>query len=575
METDDSLILVVDDDPVTRIRVSGSLEDAGYTNVREAADGHEARDFLAKHDDVDLVITDIMMPGIDGIDLLRWGRQHVPGAIWILLSGLDTFDVAVEAIRLGAFDFLGKPPGVDEMQVAVRNALERSRLLRERDRLYDELEDTNRHLLDKVRELEDKSELLRRDLQRAEVIQRALLPTEPPPIDRFCIHTIYRPGQFVGGDLYDVIPLDDRHVGLYVADATGHGVTSAMLSVLYKQRLVLTEAETRKPLSPATVLHDVNQALLSSVEAPGLFLTVAYCLLDTRAADITIASAGHPPLVHVRASGDVELIRKTGPALGLTKDAEFGETKIHLETNDRMFLFTDGLLDADPSHSIDALRPLLGRRDLSAEEVIEELVPANREGRPVEERDDITLLILDVHAGPSHFDNGELVSIRAARRPVMPSTDVLFYGEDDDVHFLGIRGRATWIHCDALFETSRRLLDTDRPVVLDLSECEYLDSTCLGTIHEIVSWDDLTLQNVQPAVRQLFEELTMKHVLENIGPGRPVPDMHPLATPPSTDTSGPLRILRAHEALAALSVRNREKFQEVVEALRKELSDSD
>jgi DNA-binding NtrC family response regulator len=86
------------------------------------------------------------MPGLDGMELLRWGREHAPGTIWIILSGLDTFDSAVEAIRLGAFDFLAKPPRVAELEVAVRNALERRALLLERERLHAELRTTNQRL---------------------------------------------------------------------------------------------------------------------------------------------------------------------------------------------------------------------------------------------------------------------------------------------------------------------------------------------------------------------------------------------------------------------------------------------
>lgn len=166
--------LVVDDEPVTRLMVKRTLESLGCAPVLEAADGIAAQAVLREHPDVALVLTDIMMPRMDGLELLRWGRQAVPDAMWIVLSGLETFDSAVAAIRLGAFDFLPKSPRTEEMGVAVRNALERRQLLAERERLHRELQH-------KVRELEETSEVLRRDLERAEVIQRALLPRSPPP----------------------------------------------------------------------------------------------------------------------------------------------------------------------------------------------------------------------------------------------------------------------------------------------------------------------------------------------------------------------------------------------------------
>ncbi|HUE97520.1 MAG TPA: response regulator, partial [Longimicrobiaceae bacterium] len=119
------LVLVVEDDPVTRRLVCRALHDLGCETVLEAEDGLKAQGLLRQHPEVDLVLTDILMPGLDGMELLRWGREHAPETMWIILSGLDTFDSAVEAIRLGAFDFLAKPPRVAELDVSVRNALER------------------------------------------------------------------------------------------------------------------------------------------------------------------------------------------------------------------------------------------------------------------------------------------------------------------------------------------------------------------------------------------------------------------------------------------------------------------
>src|SRR5690606_36507720 len=98
--------LVVEDDPVTRLLVCRALQNLGCREVLQARDGLEGQALLQEHSDIELVLTDILMPGLDGMELLRWGRENAPETIWIILSGLDTFDSAVEAIRLGAFDFL-------------------------------------------------------------------------------------------------------------------------------------------------------------------------------------------------------------------------------------------------------------------------------------------------------------------------------------------------------------------------------------------------------------------------------------------------------------------------------------
>ncbi|HEY2256306.1 MAG TPA: SpoIIE family protein phosphatase [Variovorax sp.] len=554
------LALVVDDERVSRLLVKRALESLGCAPVLEAADGFEAQQVLREHPDVALVLTDIVMPRMDGLELLRWGRQAVPGAMWIVLSGLDTFDSAVAAIRLGAFDFLPKSPRKEEMGVSVRNALERRQLLAERERLHNELQR-------KVRELEETSAVLRRDLERAEVIQRALLPRSPPPLEGYCIQSVYRPGQHVGGDLYDVLRLGDRHLAFYLADATGHGVTSAMLSVLFKQRLVLMDPATGLALPPAVVLGAVNRSICQAQVAPGLFLTAVLGLLDTADASLTLASAGHPPVLHARDGRETRLIRRTGPALGLTPDAQFQQERLQLRAGDRILFYTDGLLPAGKEGELEQLERVLARPFSSAQEMMTQLHGGAVAGT---DRDDVTILLIDAHAGTSWFDNGADVPAAAASNAARPDGEVVFYGETENAAYLALRGRATWVHCDAFHETALAVLDGRRRLVLDFSGCEYLDSTCLGTVHELVARGGVVLAGVTPAVRALFEELSMQQVLASISEEVPTaPELCALSAQ-GNQAAVHQRILRSHEALSALSERNRGEFREVVEALRGE-----
>ncbi|NML45055.1 SpoIIE family protein phosphatase [Ramlibacter sp. G-1-2-2] len=551
--------LVVDDEPVTRLLVKRALESLGCSPVLEAADGIAAQQVLREHPDTALVLTDIMMPRMDGLELLRWGREAVPDAMWIVLSGLETFDSAVAAIRLGAFDFLPKSPRTEEMGVTVRNALGRRQLLAERERLHRELQR-------KVRELEETSNALRRDLERAEVIQRALLPRSPPPMEGFCIQAVYRPGQHVGGDLYDVVRVNDRHFAFYLADATGHGVTSAMLSVLFKQRLVLVDAATGLALPPAQVLEAVNRSICQAHASPGLFLTAVFGLLDTADGSITLASAGHPPVLHMHEGGEMRLVRRTGPALGLAPDAQFREERLQVRRGDRILLYTDGLLPSGSERDLEQLQRVLASPVSSAQEVMVQL----QEGaEPAADRDDITILLIDAHAGASWFDNGAARPTTATSAP-RAQGEVVFYGETDTADYLALRGRASWLHCDAFHETALAVLERKHPLVLDLSRCEYLDSTCLGTVHELVARGGVMLTGVTDGVRALFEELSMRQVLDAIRDELPSPpELYALGSEGDQATMQK-RILQAHEALSGLSERNREEFRGVVESLRGE-----
>ena len=126
----------------------------------------------------------------------------------------------------------------------------------------------------------------------AEVIQRALLPPIPPSLPGYSVTALYRPGRNVGGDLYDACTLDARHAAFVIADAAGHGVAAAMLSVLFKHWLRMVDDETNEPLSPRAVLENLNPRLLTDVTSSGLFVTAVYALLELDTGRLRLASAG-------------------------------------------------------------------------------------------------------------------------------------------------------------------------------------------------------------------------------------------------------------------------------------------
>ena len=145
VRTEGPVFLVVDDDPMVRKIVTRGLSQLNPSEVLEVEDGLAAQEVLRLRS-VDVVVTDVMMPNMDGLELMQWAQEHCPQPLWIVLSGLETFDAAVDALQLGAFDYLAKPPEVPRVRVAVRNALDQIELVRERKRLYAELENSNAQL---------------------------------------------------------------------------------------------------------------------------------------------------------------------------------------------------------------------------------------------------------------------------------------------------------------------------------------------------------------------------------------------------------------------------------------------
>jgi serine phosphatase RsbU (regulator of sigma subunit)/anti-anti-sigma regulatory factor len=568
-------ILVVDDDPATRVLVDSILAQENY-EVLQAEDGDDAQAILGARD-VDVVITDLLMPRFDGIELMRWAAEHASGPMWIILSGVETFDAAVDAIRAGAYEFLSKPPDAHQLRVAVRNGLERRRLLREREQLFAQLESSHRTLVAKVRELEEMSAAMRRDLRRAAIIQRVLLPQRAPPLDAINFHCVYRPGLHVGGDLYNVMRLADGRVGFYVADATGHGVASAMLSVLFHRKLTLRERATGKPLEPAQVLTATNAALCAEHIAPGLFLTVAYGLLDLATGDVRIALAGHPPAVLRYADGSVETFERTGPALGLTADAQYTQHHFTIRAGDRLLLYSDGLLEAGRTQGDDtrwlerALATSAGDPHAVVQGLAAAAAKAAEQGDDAD-NDDVTVLLLDAHPGESVFDNGSGSVTQPHRPSTRAAAESIFYGESELGSFFVVRGRGTWLNADAFYETALGLLDEAHTIYVDLGSCTYLDSTFLGTLHELVMYAEeraaLYLQHVPASIRALFDEMDLQRVSAAIRDvAKALPEVRPLhgAADPQENTE---RVLRAHEELAALSERNRERFNSVLNAMR-------
>jgi anti-anti-sigma factor len=384
----------------------------------------------------------------------------------------------------------------------------------------------------------------------------------------------------VGGDLYDVVRLDERHLVLLIADAAGHGLSAAMLAVLFRNRLTLVDQDTHDPCRPSDAFRSANRSLAESIQAPGFFITAACCLLDLAKRRIFIASAGHPPLLLRRASGSVERVMHTGPALGLYPEATFTEREIAIEDGDLLLLHTDGLyarFGSAESREED-LAQALQRVPEEGAELLHRLFAGAGSDPDIPQEDDVTLLALAAAGGPCVFDNGAPVSAPppAARTG---SRFELLLGEQLGRTTLCIRGRGNWKQSATFHEKCAAAIESRRPVMVDLTRCQYLDSTFLGTIHELSERSDradieFRIQGVTPAVEKLFLELGMAAVMDHIVPPvLPLPhQMVPLVGSELDRRAQALHLLRVHQGLAGLNESNLREFDPLVEMLRHEVA---
>ena len=439
-----------------------------------------------------------------------------------------------------------------------------------------QLQESRDQLADLCRLLESHAETMELDLQRAEVIQRSLLPGSPPDIPGFCVHTLYRPGHNVGGDLFDIVKVDDRHLVLVIADASGHGVSAAMLSVLFKHRLSFLDSLGR-PLGPSEALKQVNRSLLAGPTTPGMFVTCIYCLLDIERRTAVIASAGHSPAIRVGRFGGTEQIEHTGPALGLYRDAVFAECEIELGDQDQLLFYTDGIFDigGDEQPSIASIASTLVRHG-EEEHVLDELFIDLSHGHEREDRDDVTMLLLEGHSGESYFGSDDDVPALEIDPPA--DAPLLTWGETGDAWFVCLKGRVTWTYAEALLQGARAAIARGKRLVVDLAECEYLDSALLGTLHEVVQEAgekpvEAAVQGASPSLLEAFGQLSMDLVLSHVNEQAvPVPDNRESMAMPDADPKGQkIRLLRAHEVLAALSDDNESEFGAVVSTMREDM----
>jgi len=580
-------ILVVDDEDGIRKLLADLLGRKHGYDVTEAQDGLEAYQIISDNS-FDVVITDLSMPKMGGLELMQWAQAHRPGAAWIILTGHATVDSAVEAVHLGAYDFIRKPLDLlDNLVVTVRNALTQQRLATQHASLVESLAHTNEQLTRRVDHLNKACDLLRaqsetigQDLHRAELIQRALLPRHAPDMNGFSANAVYRPCHNVAGDLYELVSADDEHVVCYVADAAGHGVSAAMLAVLLKHRIAALDQD-RRPRRPSDVLNSVNQALLTECGAPGLFITAAYCLLNLETGLLQMASAGHPPVLLARADGQRQRLYHTGPALGLTPEARFAQQDIQLNAGDRVLMYTDGLFDAGADQKpidCDDLEAIVGQSNLAGKELLDSVLELASNRRMRDQEDDITAILLTAGPAESTLDNGLPEDAPSCKPASAPSGGQVLWGVDEDRLYVTIQGRANWTYCAAFHDLCTARISEGLNIVLDVSLCCQLDSTFLGTIHEVVSNADkkslqTDIQGVLPDIRQQFEELGMDLVLARLtAEVRPLPgDMTPLGGG-SGGLTDAQRMLEAHKALASIDDRNSKEFMQLIETLQGEVS---
>ena len=185
---------------------------------------------------------------------------------------------------------------------------------------------------------------LAEQLRLAGLVQQDFLPTQLPNSDEVRWATAFLPAEWVSGDIYDVVRIDEQHIGFYVADVVGHGMPAALLTIFLKQALVMRETieSNYHIFSPAEVMKNLNVRMASQKLSGYQFATCCYCLLNIKTLQLTYARAGHPYPILIRPKEQLQQLEIRGSLLGIFGQAEYTQETIQLQPGDKFLLYSDG-----------------------------------------------------------------------------------------------------------------------------------------------------------------------------------------------------------------------------------------
>ena len=185
---------------------------------------------------------------------------------------------------------------------------------------------------------------LAEQLRMAGRVQRDFLPAQLPNCEQLQWATIFLPAEWVSGDIYDVVRIDEQHIGFYIADAVGHAMPAALLTIFVKQALVMRETRDKnyRIFPPAEVVKNLNSRLTNQKLSGHQFATCCYCLLNLKTLQLTFARAGHPYPILIRPGAKPEQLELRGSLLGVFENVDFIQQTIQLRPGDKLLLYSDG-----------------------------------------------------------------------------------------------------------------------------------------------------------------------------------------------------------------------------------------
>lgn len=374
------VVLAVDDTPENLDVVKGILN----TEYRiKAATSGEAALRIVDKQLPDIILLDIMMPGMNGLEVCQRLKSDPRTADIpiIFLTAKDQTEDETEGFGLGAADYILKPvnPPILKARVKTHVALKQSR-------------DFMQQASEALARAKERMEL---ELKVGRDIQKSMLPTIAPARPELTLAASMEAAREVGGDFYDYYMLGEHQLCFCVADVSGKGVPSALFMAMSK---MLIKSRTPDDLTPSRIISRVNSEL-SDDNPECMFVTIFLGMLDLRTGEVSFTNAGHnPPLVR-RASGEVEVVDdRHGPVAGIMPGESYGQGVITLSAGDTLLVFTDGVTEAvnvqDQLYGDERLLEVVRQCPDSGAQTVVDCVNASVEdfATGAEQADDITMI---------------------------------------------------------------------------------------------------------------------------------------------------------------------------------------
>jgi sigma-B regulation protein RsbU (phosphoserine phosphatase) len=372
-------ILIVDDTPINIGVISGALKETYKTKV--ATSGEKALEIANGSDKPDLILLDVLMPHMDGYEVCRRlkANPETRDIPVIFLTGQTGAEDETMGFEAGAVDYIHKPFSEPVVKARVHTHL----MLREAHA-----------------QIAQQLIAMNIEMEMGRQIQLSILPKSTPKLEGIEIVARYMPMTAVAGDFYDFIIVDEKRVGILVADVSGHGLPSALIASMLQVALT---AQAGNASDPGRVLAGLNLALCGKFEYN--FVTAVYVYVDLEKKTLTYAGAGHPPLLFwAKSAGGAKEVLENGLVLGMIPEATYQSLQIPIAAGDRGILYTDGIPEtknpAEVEFGTDRIKQFMEKSpqlsaDQFADGLIDNLSEWAEEPRGQRQQDDITVLTID------------------------------------------------------------------------------------------------------------------------------------------------------------------------------------